>query len=153
MTNLTAKLLTQVGEEVLVSIGCLAVEPHHMVWTQNKPVLDQLLNAVQTSLLLNIKHKGSNTGLWVNISNIMEVILIHKMFQHTSKYCIISLHSPTQLNTEMSKHLHHRIACHYLRFYGCNQPKMYPGVCGLIIYICFIKIQLVFRTLTLLGIW
>lgn len=48
---LRAELLPQVGEQIFVSIGSFAVEPHDVIGALTDPVSDQLQDAVQTGLL------------------------------------------------------------------------------------------------------
>lgn len=48
---LCVELLSQVGEQVFISVCCFTVKPHNMIRTLDDPFTNKLHDAVQTGLL------------------------------------------------------------------------------------------------------
>lgn len=64
---LCVELLSQVSEQVFISIRSFTVEPHNMIWTLTDPVSNELQDTIQTDLLHTHREKNIQT-IWFKYS-------------------------------------------------------------------------------------
>lgn len=81
---LESKFFTKVGEQILISICCFAVQPHNMVWTPSDPAPNQLQNSTQTLSLAGYFIKRHLTILRISLTQ------WNKPFREKNKYHVIS---------------------------------------------------------------